>query len=272
VGRWTSEDPSGLQPDPNPYRYVHNRPTDATDPRGLLELTAKSLGKGPQTGFYEGKFYFYWGVALFLDKDGLDELNKAGGGYVVSKRTITWKYGDEKGSKTAWFLDPITFDEGKLVPNRDYSNGKGGPRNMQDESTSAAYFSIINNAAKKGTRIPIGIDSAKGEVKVEQSYWLFKGAPGKDVRDKFPKSGSDQSELGWDEFQHKPWTLDDPKIDPKDAVAKGDIDATITWAKQEHTFTSKAISIGEGPQRDIGKAFFDKFWVYDKEMKKWVLK
>ena len=35
VGRWLSEDPSGLGPDPNKYRYVHNSPTNFTDPSGL---------------------------------------------------------------------------------------------------------------------------------------------------------------------------------------------------------------------------------------------
>ena len=35
VGRWLSEDPSGLGPDVNPYLYGDNAPTDGTDPSGL---------------------------------------------------------------------------------------------------------------------------------------------------------------------------------------------------------------------------------------------
>ena len=35
VGKWLSEDPSGLAADANPYRYCDNGPTDATDPSGL---------------------------------------------------------------------------------------------------------------------------------------------------------------------------------------------------------------------------------------------
>jgi RHS repeat-associated protein len=35
VGRWLSEDPIGLAPDANPYRYVNNAPTYTTDPNGL---------------------------------------------------------------------------------------------------------------------------------------------------------------------------------------------------------------------------------------------
>ena len=33
--RWLTQDPSGLGPDSNPYRYVGNMPTEATDPTGL---------------------------------------------------------------------------------------------------------------------------------------------------------------------------------------------------------------------------------------------
>ena len=33
--RWLSQDPSGLGPDSNPYRYCGNGPTDGTDPEGL---------------------------------------------------------------------------------------------------------------------------------------------------------------------------------------------------------------------------------------------
>ena len=40
VGRWLSEDPSGLGPDSNPYRYCGNGPTDGTDARGLTDVTS----------------------------------------------------------------------------------------------------------------------------------------------------------------------------------------------------------------------------------------
>src|SRR5262249_2204949 len=35
TGRWTTQDPLGLSFDVNVYRYVHNGPTNATDPSGL---------------------------------------------------------------------------------------------------------------------------------------------------------------------------------------------------------------------------------------------
>ena len=37
AGTWLSEDPSGLGPDVNPYRYCGNSPTNGTDPTGLAE-------------------------------------------------------------------------------------------------------------------------------------------------------------------------------------------------------------------------------------------
>jgi RHS repeat-associated protein len=36
AGKFISEDPSGLRPDVNKYRYVRNNPTSATDPSGLV--------------------------------------------------------------------------------------------------------------------------------------------------------------------------------------------------------------------------------------------
>ena len=35
--RWLSQDPSGLEPDSNPYRYCGDGPTDGTDPEGLAD-------------------------------------------------------------------------------------------------------------------------------------------------------------------------------------------------------------------------------------------
>jgi RHS repeat-associated protein len=34
LGNWMSQDPLGLGPDSNPYRYVGNSPTNYTDPKG----------------------------------------------------------------------------------------------------------------------------------------------------------------------------------------------------------------------------------------------
>jgi len=36
TGSWTTQDPLGLAPGPNPYEYVSNGPTNASDPSGLL--------------------------------------------------------------------------------------------------------------------------------------------------------------------------------------------------------------------------------------------
>ncbi len=54
VGKWLSEDPLGLGPDPNPYRYCGNGPTDGSDPSGLAAAPAPAASApvpyvGPQT-------------------------------------------------------------------------------------------------------------------------------------------------------------------------------------------------------------------------------
>ena len=38
IGRFSTEDPEGLRDNPNMFAYVHNRPTNSTDPFGLYQL------------------------------------------------------------------------------------------------------------------------------------------------------------------------------------------------------------------------------------------
>ena len=45
-GRFMTEDPSGLGPDVNPYRYVGNDPVNATDPTGLMQLIGRPSSMG----------------------------------------------------------------------------------------------------------------------------------------------------------------------------------------------------------------------------------
>jgi RHS repeat-associated protein len=51
-GRFISQDPTGLGPDSDPYRYVDNNPTDATDPSGLEPLPP--LGRNPRWAVQDG--------------------------------------------------------------------------------------------------------------------------------------------------------------------------------------------------------------------------
>ncbi len=44
AGRWLSQDPLGLRPDSNPYRYVYNKPTYAVDPTGLAGIIGVPQG------------------------------------------------------------------------------------------------------------------------------------------------------------------------------------------------------------------------------------
>jgi RHS repeat-associated protein len=45
TGTWTEQDPSGLTPDPDPYRYVRNGPTNGTDPTGRLLFASKLMAE-----------------------------------------------------------------------------------------------------------------------------------------------------------------------------------------------------------------------------------
>ncbi len=50
TGRWITEDPVGLGPDSNPYRYCGNDPTNEIDPSGLAGLPAAGGGSASATG------------------------------------------------------------------------------------------------------------------------------------------------------------------------------------------------------------------------------
>ena len=50
VGRWLSQDPSGLGPDTNPYRYCGNDPTDGTDPSGLRSNNSREKASEKASG------------------------------------------------------------------------------------------------------------------------------------------------------------------------------------------------------------------------------
>src|SRR6266404_4212728 len=47
IQRWMIEDPTGLSPDSNPYRYVGNSPTNFIDPTGLASGDESDWGLNP---------------------------------------------------------------------------------------------------------------------------------------------------------------------------------------------------------------------------------
>ncbi len=63
VGRWLSEDPSGLGPDMNPYRYCGNGPTDGTDLGGLAIIYSSEAQGGVAT-FGVGGTVSIWIVSV----------------------------------------------------------------------------------------------------------------------------------------------------------------------------------------------------------------
>jgi RHS repeat-associated protein len=58
-GRWISQDPLGLAPDPNPYRYVGNGPTDSVDPTGMQTSQGSGNNRWNRQSFpYASDGYF----------------------------------------------------------------------------------------------------------------------------------------------------------------------------------------------------------------------
>jgi RHS repeat-associated protein len=85
--RWLEEDPSGLAPDSNPYRYCANDPIDGTDPTGLADYRKAFMDATPNMpARYEVHHVVEQGRVILaerftnelgVDIDGLDNLRGA---------------------------------------------------------------------------------------------------------------------------------------------------------------------------------------------------
>ena len=103
VGRFLSEDPEGLAADPNPYRYVRNRPTTATDPSGR-----------------------YWFVDRPGDYDKFEAFLRANG--------VRFKFYEQEGRGRYYWIDPADSDRF-----RDAWVRAGASPEFADQVTGAAF-------------------------------------------------------------------------------------------------------------------------------------
>jgi RHS repeat-associated protein len=76
-GHWLSQDPLGLGPDSNPYRYVGNEPTNNIDPTGLWEKINFTF-----YGFSEGQR----NILIDVTCKAVEDLEKA-----LAMLTTYWK-------------------------------------------------------------------------------------------------------------------------------------------------------------------------------------
>ncbi len=72
-GNWLNADPTGLAAGPNPYDYVGNNPTNATDPSGLIEGAAPAI-RNDQLEYWSKAGWIDWEHAR---PDGAKALLKA---------------------------------------------------------------------------------------------------------------------------------------------------------------------------------------------------
>jgi len=86
TARWKQEDPLGLQPGPNPYEYVNNRPTVETDPSGMdsVSVSDNVVNWTPIPGPTNDQPFRIGTIS-----NGVVQLNQAFGGNRVSLNSLT---------------------------------------------------------------------------------------------------------------------------------------------------------------------------------------
>jgi RHS repeat-associated protein len=275
-GRFLQRDRAGYVDGMNLYEYVTSRPAHLVDPTG--DLSAQSVGAGPQAGAYDGAFAAYWGVGLYPTADELKKLKDAGGGAIVSKRELSWDItccdGDKKnykGKRTEWFLDPVEFDRaGDLVANTDYSRPTGGAKRMGDDKVALAYISIINFYPKIDT---------KGKIVASVDFNLIAGQLVA-VRAQFPqqhkgRGGGDIDALSfsWEEYVHKPWTDGEIKFAAFKPLAQGQIAIEMSWDCGATDIKVIGKPIPGGPQRIKGTRLeraYIREWTPNRDNTEWV--
>jgi RHS repeat-associated protein len=89
TGSWMTQDPSGLGPDTNPYRYCGNDPIDETDPSGLED--APSSGGGDQVlfGYGSSQGDSAWGFAIKAGESGFSVSLGSGSGSASQTTTVS---------------------------------------------------------------------------------------------------------------------------------------------------------------------------------------
>ncbi len=159
-GRWLSQDPSGLGPDNNPYRYVRNDPTNAIDSTGLemrqtaaeeaqngwgkIKINAYQFRKEDADEQFPEKWY------AGLNKLIKDDKYQAFGAYV--KITFEPSAEARKKFKRFVFLQVAEADKEEQVP-EDQKDVAVGSRFIDNRNTSPIYGELITEEGGKKKRV-----------------------------------------------------------------------------------------------------------------------
>ena len=166
VGRWLSEDPTGLAVDADPYRYCGDRPTDSEDPAGLAPAEHLAAPRSDSKDTKYGKFS--WDLTNTENNTRSGEINfkiafapneqcpckHIAFIQVVLKSTKNGKFFDfenlPKKTKEEW--DPFITKDGSVVDrqivNPDPTYGL--------RWTSAGGWVPIVGATKNGVQLGVG--------------------------------------------------------------------------------------------------------------------
>jgi hypothetical protein len=165
VGKWLSQDPSGLGPDTNTYRYVGNSPVTRIDPLGLVPR-CPAVGTDKSTG-------------IPYDDTKLPEKDpdRAVPVYVDGKQ-VGWTYPNQKdGDYTLYgYMDDNTFywrhKNGTFVHRCAYEDGE----NKFDIRQDGTYWGSSEDKARTKNVITYQYDPTTNKLRIRvYSKWLDQG-------------------------------------------------------------------------------------------------
>jgi RHS repeat-associated protein len=137
LGRWISEDPSGMVDGPNLFAYVDGGPIDYVDPTGEGALAVIGGIAGGLVGFVGGG-----GLAL------------ASGGILTPEIVITTAAGQALGTATGLVLENAIESTKKLIDDLNQKYSKGGKQNKRDSGLADISPEEISRRARDKSLTP----------------------------------------------------------------------------------------------------------------------
>jgi hypothetical protein len=171
IGRWISEDPSGIEPDKDLFRYCGNDPINRVDPSGLQAAVPaltldNTMLKEPLLGVF-GSFLYPVGFRL--------KNASATGGWVVQEIDRTVKLFQDNKDVTADIL-PKELRDAHFWEAWEVEKMKQSPKQLAEVNQKRIVWSASAQSMAVGLILNRQFDNANRARNIEVGHAIEKGA------------------------------------------------------------------------------------------------